>query len=117
MQEKIKEKVESQFVYYNKIIVAALIFIAGGAVFYHFVEKLTWLDATYFTVITLATIGYGDIVPRTPAGKIFTIFYVLVGITIFVALARAVLGKMANRRIQHQAGQKPSKENGSRNTL
>jgi voltage-gated potassium channel Kch len=48
-------------------------------------------------VVTLATVGYGDFVPTTPLGKIFTIFYILVGITIFIALARAVIVQIVMR--------------------
>lgn len=85
---------------YRNVVIAALGFIVAGAVFYHFVEDMRWLDAFYFTTITLATVGYGDFVPHTDAGKIFTIFYVLIGITIFVVLARIVVGELALRRRQ-----------------
>ncbi len=82
---------------YRKVAVIAVIFISGGAVFYHIVEKFSWLNSFYFTFITLATIGYGDIVPTTPAGKIFTMFYALFGITIFIILAKLVLADVAIR--------------------
>lgn len=57
-----------------------------GTVFYRLVEDLSWLDSLYFCVITLGTVGYGDISPQTAAGKIFTMVYIVVGIGVFVAL-------------------------------
>ncbi len=83
---------------YRRLAAVAATFWGVGAVFYHIVEKLNWVDAFYFTTITLATVGYGDIVPKTNAGKIFTMFYVFFGITIFVVLARIVISEFAVRR-------------------
>lgn len=99
-QEKTLTELASELRYYNKIVGVALFFIAIGTVFYHFVEHLKWLDSLYFTVVTLATVGYGDITPKTDAGKLFTIFYIIVGITIFVALARVIVGRFAYRRMR-----------------
>lgn len=69
--------------------VAAGISIAAiliGAVFYRRVEDLSWIDSIYLCVITLTTVGYGDITPQTDAGKIFTIFYILTGIGIIATM-------------------------------
>ena len=60
--------------------------VAGGSIFYRQVEDLSWIDSFYFTVVTLTTVGYGDISPQTTAGKLFTIAYLLIGIGILVAL-------------------------------
>lgn len=51
-----------------------------GTWFYSKVEGWRALDSLYFTVITLTTVGYGDFSPKTDAGKLFTIFYIFVGI-------------------------------------
>ena len=58
--------------------------LAIGTTFYHLVEGWSWLDALYFSVVTLATVGYGDLSPTTPEAKIFTIVYIFLGISIFV---------------------------------
>jgi voltage-gated potassium channel Kch len=67
------------------------IVLAGGTVFYHFVEKFSWVNAWYFCVVTLSTVGYGDIVPRTDIGKLFTTFYIIIGVGIITAFFSATV--------------------------
>jgi voltage-gated potassium channel Kch len=69
-----------------------------GAVFYHHVEHLKWLDAFYFCTVTLATVGYGDITPHTDLGKLFTIFYILFGIGILATFANLLVKNAVARR-------------------
>lgn len=57
-----------------------------GTITYHYLEGWSPLDALYFSVITLATVGYGDLTPTTPTAKIFTIVYVINGLSILLAL-------------------------------
>lgn len=56
-----------------------LIFIAG-TLWYRLVEQWHWLDAVYMTVITLTTVGYGEIQPLGDRGRIFTIALILAGV-------------------------------------
>lgn len=41
-------------------------------------NRHTWTDALYFCAVTILTIGYGDVRPTTPAGKLYVIFFILV---------------------------------------
>jgi voltage-gated potassium channel len=59
--------------------------IAGGTVFFRAVEGWTLLDSYFFTVVTLSTVGYGDPVPVTVAGKIGTTVFIFAGLGIFGA--------------------------------
>jgi voltage-gated potassium channel Kch len=67
------------------LLYGALLLI--GTAFYVRTEGWSVLDALYFCVVTLATVGYGDFVPRTSLGKVFTIVYILIGAGVFVVLA------------------------------
>jgi voltage-gated potassium channel Kch len=70
--------------------------LLSGTLFYTSVEGWHWLDALYFSVATISTVGYGDFVPVTNSGKVFAIIFIIVGIGLFIALvteiARALIG-------------------------
>lgn len=64
----------------------AAFMIAAGAALYHWLEGWSWLDSIYFVVVTLTTIGYGDLSPTKPITKLITIFYGLNGVIILLML-------------------------------
>lgn len=68
-----------------------------GTVFYHFVEGFSWLDAYYFSVVTLATVGYGDLTPHTDIGKLFTTFYIFIGVGIITTFITYTVRRRASR--------------------
>jgi voltage-gated potassium channel len=74
------------------LLLAALILVIG-VVFYTRVEHWSLLNATYFCVITLGTVGYGDITPTTDLGKAFTTLYVIVGLSVIGGFL-AAMGRM-----------------------
>jgi voltage-gated potassium channel len=57
-----------------------------GMLVYHWLEGWSYLDALYFCVVSLGTVGYGDLTPTTPLAKAFTIIYLINGIVILLAL-------------------------------
>ncbi len=73
---------------FRGLLWVTFITIACGTWFYHRFEPTitTWVDAYYFTVITLTTIGYGDMGPTLPLTRIFTTFYVFAGLGIIAGL-------------------------------
>lgn len=72
------------------VVTLALTVISVATVFYWFVEGWSLLDAAYFSVVTIATVGFGDLAPKTVLGKLFTIGYVFTGIGIFAAAVSAI---------------------------
>ena len=57
-----------------------LIIIPVGIAGYTIIEERSLFEAIYLTIITLTTIGFGDIVPVTPAGQLFTLGLIFVGL-------------------------------------
>jgi voltage-gated potassium channel len=49
-----------------------------------------YVDALYFTVATLTTTGFGDITMTTPGGKLLSVLIMIVGVALFIQLARAI---------------------------
>ncbi len=84
------------------ILTATLIGAASAA--FRWAEGWSWLDAVYFSVITISTVGYGDITPKTDAGKLITIFYVLCGLGLFVATASSIADRIISRASTHREG-------------
>lgn len=69
----------------NKIYVAVgllLLTLFIGVFGYKFIADYNWIDAAYMTVITITTVGFGEVVPLTPEAKIFTIFLILCSVVI-----------------------------------
>ena len=83
----------------RKIILVLLLFVVvilGGSMGYMYFENLPFWDAMYLTIITIATVGYGDLVPVHPAGKVFTIFLLFTG----AGLVMYTLGKITEAMVE-----------------
>ncbi len=97
--------------------IALLGLLATGTVFYSLVEGWDPLDALYFSVISLATVGYGDLTPHTELGKVFTIFFVLAGVGVLVVFVSEVARQTIQRtegRVEEREAKRRARQAGSR---
>lgn len=75
---------------YRNLLFTTAIVIITGTTTYHYLEGWRWLDSLYFSIVALTTIGFGDFHPKTDAGKIFTIFYIIIGVGIILSFINTV---------------------------
>ena len=80
----------------------SLFVISVGTVVIHHLEELTWFDSFYFSIISLSTVGYGDITPQTTGGKIFVIVFLIIGIGVLGATINTMLQNLLVRRQERQ---------------
>jgi voltage-gated potassium channel len=75
---------EQKYQRIQKELMAGALALAGifliGTLWYSLVEGWKWEDAAYMTVITLATVGYGETHPLGSRGRLFTIALILMGV-------------------------------------
>ncbi|WP_299061576.1 TrkA family potassium uptake protein [uncultured Polaribacter sp.] len=67
----------------NKIAGLVILIFAIGTIGYMVLSNYNLVDALYMTVITVTTVGFGELRPFSPEEKIFTIFLILTSITVF----------------------------------
>ncbi len=83
-------------------MLATFIIIPTGIIGFMLIEDMRFIDAVYLTIITLSTIGYGDISPATDAGHLFTIFLVIIGLGAFVYLAQVSITLIASQELRRR---------------
>jgi len=83
---------------YRDLLTTTAIIIAFGSIVYHYLEGWTWIDSVYFSVITLTTIGYGDFAPQTNEGKLFTVFFILIGLGVILSFVNTVFNHYSKEK-------------------
>lgn len=58
------------------------------------------LTALYFSIATLSTVGYGDIIPKTAEARVFVMSVIVIGVTIFAASLSTVVVPLVNKRMR-----------------
>lgn len=88
------------------IIILILLVLSVGVLGYHHIESMSFVDALYMTVITISTVGFGEVTSLSPAGRLFTIFLIIGGIAvistgvtiIFSSIIEGTFGEVLRRK-------------------
>ena len=89
---------------YKLLAASAMALVVVAAVVYKLLEDWSWVDSVYFSVVAVTTVGFGDITPSTDASKIFTVVYLLAGISIFTSYLHARTSRKSTKRGQSSGG-------------
>ncbi len=81
-------------------LIVLLVIIVFGTIAFRAIEGVTLTEAFYFIVVTIATVGYGDIHPVTDAGRLLTIILIVLGVGTFLGVVANATELMLNRREQ-----------------
>jgi len=87
---------------YRDLLITSLIILAIGTFVYRYLEGWGYVDSLYFSVITLTTVGYGDFSPQTTGGKIFTIFYIFIGLGMILSFLQTLFDHFDKERKQYR---------------
>lgn len=91
---------------FRALLSLMIVLLVSGAVFYRFEEGWGYVDSLYFCVMTMATVGYGDLSPTSSLSKVFTVVYTLTSIGVFVGVATKLAEAMLRRsRHKHSSDQ------------
>ena len=85
---------------FQVLAIALLLLTAIGTAGFHFIEHWSWFDSFYMVVITLSTIGYGEVHRLSHAGRVFNIGLITAG----VALVFLMIGALTQALLEFELG-------------
>lgn len=91
---------------FRSLSVLVVFTLLSGTLFYRAVEGWSTVDAFYFSVTTLTTVGLGDVAPTTTFGKLFTTVYIFAGLGLIAGFVNTV----ARQTLSNRSGGRGSAE-------
>lgn len=91
-------------------LIAMVFVLFLGAIGFMYYEGLSLFDAFWLTLITVLTVGYGDVIPRTHEGKIFAMYLIPLGVGIVSYTIGALTSMMIEGEFSKSVGRKAMKK-------
>ena len=92
----------------QKLLISFIVILLSAVCYFHFYEKLAWIDAFYFVVVTAASVGYGDIslAQSSALSKIVGMFLILFSTISIWMIFSLTIDVFLKQRIQLELGRK-----------
>ncbi len=96
-------------VYFLALLTVFLFGVGGTYILGHYGSNFnqpitSFIDAAYFTIITISTVGYGDIVPITAIAKIFVMILIISGLSVFLSAVTVLSSDLMGNRVEKLSG-------------
>jgi voltage-gated potassium channel len=90
-----------------KLLAAALVFVVGvGTLGFHYIEGWPWFDGFYMVITTLTTIGYQEVHPLSPTGRVFNVVIILGGVSLLFLLIGSLTQALLEFELQNFFGRR-----------
>ena len=91
-------------------LILLVVVIIVGVLGFRFFSDYSWVDALYMTVITMSTVGFGEVAPLDDNAKLFTVFLISTSVAIFAytvsVITEYIVSKNDPKRVQYRKMQK-----------
>jgi len=87
-------------------VLLLLLIILIGVTGYMTIEHWGFLDALYMTVTTFTTVGYSEVHKVSDLGRMFTIFFIIIGVMYFLYIAGVIVQFMVEGQIRTILGRR-----------
>lgn len=88
----------------DRVLLVIVILLIFSSVTYSIVEKKTIIDSLWWTIVTVTTVGYGDISPVTLLGRLVAIINMIVGIGVLAILSASLASVLVSKKIKEDLG-------------
>lgn len=91
---------------YRYLTIATLSVLATGIIGFRFLEDWRWLDCINYAVSVMVTSGNAEVYPKTDAGKVFNIFYMLLSVILILLFVNTLYQHFHNLRLSKEVKDK-----------
>lgn len=94
--------------FFKAAIAMFVVVLSGSFLFKYFEKDVLFSDALWWAIVTMTTVGYGDIIPATPGGKIAGMGVMIVGIGFLGIFTATIASLFIENKLMENKGMKPT---------
>lgn len=92
-------------------LLLVIVIVWFGSYYFSILEGRSYFDSLYFSVISITSLGYGDISPQTVWGKIIAMVYAVVGLPLFLVASSFIVQILTTSQTKARQKRKTEREN------